>query len=289
MALSTSQRQALVSPGVLPMAAPDAVALLRVVFRRRAGVTFLAEQRGQAPWRVVRPFQLPDGAALLQLAHVGPGIMAGDRYRLEIVVEDGAAVVLIGASASKVHTMPPGLHACQSVTFTVGEGASLEYYPGLCIPFPSADISQRVSVDLAASARFAMLDTWAAGRVERGERGAFRRISTRTRIAVDGRPVYRDALELSPESPGIDGHGALEGFQYVLSGIWRPTEDRQAREVSGPGLLMAEGPVEQGRYARALALRGIDLITLGRGLIQEQRARWGLAPLSLDRFSSAFS
>ena len=215
--------------------------------------------------------------------------MAGDRYRLEVVVEDGAAAVVIGASASKVHTMPPGLSASQSVTLRVGEGASLEYYPGLCIPFPGADISQRVSVDLAASARFAMLDTWAAGRVERGEHGAFRRISTRTRIAVGGRPVYRDALELASESPGIDGHGALEGFRHVLSGIWRPTEDRQAREVSAPGLLMAEGSVERGRYARGLALRGIDLITLGRGLIQDQRVRWGLAPLPLERFSSAFS
>jgi len=260
---------------------------LRLVFRLR-DETYLAEQQADSPWRVARPFALPGGGALLQLSQVGPGIMGGDRYRLEVVAEEGASVVLVGSSASKVHGMPEDSCASLAVSLTAQEGATLEYYPGLCIPFRGADFTQHVTANLDPSARFATLELWAAGRKAHGEQHQFRRISARTRVNVAGRPLYRDAMELDPAVLAPGRHGLFEGYDFALTGFWRGSEGQPARESVRPGFLLATGPTEGGIYARGLAREGLALATEARALVQERRAGWGLAPLVLERFSSAF-
>jgi urease accessory protein len=258
------------------------------VFRRRDGVTCLADQWGQAPWRIVRPFQLPDGSALLQLSQVGPGIMAGDCYHLDVAVEPGASVVMLGAAATKLLTMSPGVLAEHSVACTVADGAALEYYPGMNIPFAGADVIQRVTANLAPTARFGMMDMWAAGRVQHGESAAFRRISSRTAVDLSGAPLYRDALELEPGARHAGAFGILEGHEYLLNGLWYPGSAAH-EAVEKDGLLAATGSIAGGTYARALATSGIALLTFARASILKQRALWGLPALPLDRYSTAFA
>lgn len=106
--------------------------------------------------------------------------------------------------------MPPGVSVRQQVRCTVMDGGTLEYYPGLTIPFPQAAFTQTVAVSVGSAAKFGMLATWAMGRVERGEYLAFRQLSSRTTVALDGGPCYCDAIELSPEC-GASGWGVLEG------------------------------------------------------------------------------
>jgi hypothetical protein len=46
---------------------PRVEGVLRLVFRERGGATYLADQYGRAPLKVVRPFSLGGGTALVQL------------------------------------------------------------------------------------------------------------------------------------------------------------------------------------------------------------------------------
>ncbi len=78
--------------------------------------------------------------------------------------------------------MPPGRFAHQEIRVEVRDGAELEFYPGLTIPYPRAAYRQRIDIDLASGARFATLESWATGRVGRGESFSFQVLSSRIRI-----------------------------------------------------------------------------------------------------------
>ncbi len=254
---------------------------LRLVFRTRGGATYLAEQFVRAPFRIVRPFALEDGSILLQLTHVAPGMFAGDAYRLDVVVERGARVVLIGASATKVHRMPLPGAAVQTVTCTVMAGGALEYYPGLVIPFPGSEFVQAVDVTLTPEAKFGMLELWAMGRIERGEYLAFRRLSSRARVVLDNRPCYLDALELRPDRSHLAGWGVLEGHRYVATGYWHWDAAAPAGDITGPDLLVVSGvPSPGGLYVRGLARDGLALGAALSTFLRRQRAAWGLSPES---------
>ena len=149
-------------------------------------------------------------------------------------VASGAAAVLVAQSATKLHAMEAPSTGEQRVRITVEAGGSLEYHPGLAIPFPGSAFRQRVDVALEEGARFAALERWSMGRVGRGERGAFRHLSSRLRVEVAGRPVYADAVELGADAAhtGMMDGQRVPGHGCVLRG--RGPGRSQPPEPLGP-------------------------------------------------------
>jgi urease accessory protein len=265
---------------------PGVEGVLRLLFRERRGTTYLAEQYVRAPFRIVRPFTLEDGSALLQVTHVAPGIMGGDAYRLDVTVEGGARVILLGTSATKLHRMLAGAFARQDVTLTVMPGGALEYYPGLMIPLPQAEFAQTLDVVLAPGAKFGMLEVWAMGRVERGEYLAFRRLSSRTRVLLETQPCYLDALELHPGLAHPAGWGVLEGHRYVASGYWHWADPLQDRDIVRPDVLLVSGVPSCGHlYVRGLARDGLALRTALHVFLGRHRTAWGLVSVPFERYT----
>lgn len=275
------------------MNAPSSVAAeLELVFRERRGVTYLAEQYVRAPLKVWRPFPLPDGRVLLQIVNVSPGLMAGDHYRLTVTVTGGAKLVLVNQSATKVHRMPAGEHASQEVNLHVENGGELEYYPGLTIPFPESDFTQRTCAQLATGGCFGMLEAWAMGRTGRGEHLAFRRLSSRTFVFREGRPVYADALELEPHFLNVCGWGVLEGHKYLANGCWwwREVTEREAHKTSKPAspaepTLVCGALPSQGEFLRAMYPDGFALSQTLQIWVNGWRRLQHLPCLGLARYS----
>lgn len=206
----------------------------RLVFALRAGRTVLAVRDLGAPLKAIRPFPLADGRALLQLISAAPGLFGGDDYELDIEVEPGARALVVAASAAKLHSMVPGARARQTVRLRVAEGASLEYHPGRNIPFPQADYEQVLQASVDPRGRLALVESWAMGRLHRGERFLFRRLSARTAIDRAGQPLYRDALELAPSAGRLPEQGLLEGAHYCVAGVWCGPAGEPSPEPSIP-------------------------------------------------------
>lgn len=267
--------------------APGVDARLRLVFRARGNRTYLAEQHARAPLGIIRPFPLADGSVFLQIVHVAPGLMGGDEYRLDVTVEPGARVILTGSSATKLHRARPGVCATQHAHFRVMDGGTLEYYPGLTIPFADAEFVQTLDVALAPGAKFGLLEQWAMGRIGRGECLAFRRLSSRTRIVMGDVPCYCDALELCPAESSPAGWGMLEGRRYVASGYWYWDAAPAQPDVVGQELLLVSGVPPHGhRYLRCLARDGAAMRGALRDFLTAQRTAWGLAPLPFERYTA---
>jgi len=226
---------------------------LRFVASHRG--TWLASRLSVAPLRVHRAFATSDGAAIVQIVHIGPGILAGDGSAVEVHVGRGASAVIVPQSATKIHAMAEGTCARQDVRIRVEEGGYLEMHGALGIPFPGAAFEQRVEVDLAPGAAVLWTERWTTGRDLSGERrGAFRRISSRIEVRIAGELRYADATELigtadTGDAPRADALGILEGYANLASGVFVGDVAHELPEETG----LAVGRFgDDGLYLRCL-------------------------------------
>jgi urease accessory protein len=255
-------------------------ASLELTFSIQNGRTVISSQFATSPLKIWRPFELGDGRVLVQIVNVSPGIMARDDYRLELTVKTGAKVVLVNQSATKLHSMSQGLSAKQNILIAVEDDAELEYYPGLTIPFPKSEYLQSVNIQLAMTAKFAMLERYAVGRIERGEAHQYRRVSSRVRIIKSGRPIYSDGLELR------EGVGLLDGHSYVANGVWCWGK-LQAENVQTETMLLVSGQAaNEVSYLRALSKDGLELKKSLDEFIKCWRKEQAMAEIVFSRFTS---
>jgi urease accessory protein len=256
-------------------------ARLELTFSTRGKQSVISSQFTTSPLKIWRPFDVEDNRILVQIVNVSPGVMAGDDYKIELTVQAGAKVVLVNQSATKLHTMPDDQCGKQTIFITVEDNGELEYYPGLTIPFPKSDFTQRVEVHLANTAKFAMLERWSVGRVERNELHQYRKVSSRVRITRAGKPIYADVLELK------EGIGLLDGHSYVASGVWCwGTFSTIKNEQTESMMLVSGQAANEITYLRALAKDGLELKTCLDDFVKCWRKEQGMAAVVFSRFSS---
>lgn len=248
--------------------------------------TALARSHTAAPLKIVRPFLLDGGRALVQVLTLGPGLCGGDNLTIDITVQSGARAVVVMQAASRILGMPPGTKAVQSVNLSIDAGGQLEYYPGLTIPFADASLSQRINVSADRYARFGILESWAMGRHSRGEYLRFTELSSRTVVSVDGQPAFADAIELAPGITDLASIGILEGRRYIASGFWHGVPAKAPLAASSTGALLAfDRCTSPDRvFLRALATDGHDLTTTLQSAVDVIDAAWGFEPIPLRRF-----
>ncbi len=259
---------------------------VELVFRKSRDGTLLAYSHVTAPLKIVRPFALDGGRALVQILTLGPGLCGGDTFTLNVVVEPGARAVVIMQTASRILGMSDGAVATQSVNLVVGPGAQLEYYPGLTIPFADSCLKQRVTVTADPESRVGILEIWAMGRTTRNEYLRFRRLSSRTVVSIDDRPVFADALEIEPRM-SASTTGVLENNHYVASGFWHGVStDAALGPVRSQGLIAFDrcATSREQVFLRTLARDGYDIANTAQSAVDTINAAWGLAPIPLRRF-----
>ncbi len=139
---------------------------------QRDGRSYLSHIRYDGLSRVSRP-QRAGGAAHLMLAHLGPGVIGGDRYALDVEVQAGASLLLTGQMATPVYARTAA--SSLDAAWQVETGASL--------------IMCGEPVMLDAGARHEMCTTIDVA----GDGYALARVRTIARI--DGRVVARDACD----------------------------------------------------------------------------------------------
>ena len=128
---------------------------LRLGFELRGGRTILADLDARTPFLAQRALhcddKLPDMAWLFMIT-TGGCVLQGDRLALDVSVGPGARAHITTQSATKVHSMDAN-YAHQTQSFTIGEGAYLEFLPDPLIPHRQARFANdtRIVIDPAAS------------------------------------------------------------------------------------------------------------------------------------------
>src|SRR5512132_1948919 len=149
------------------------VGKLDLDYGRQGQRTILTKSRCSSPWHLFPPMYWDSsGGAFTSLVHPSGGFVAGDHLSIRASVGRDAHVVLSAPSAHRVYRSLGG-EANQTVQLSVASGGVLEWFPEVTIPFAGSRFVQTMNVTLAEGATALIWDSFASGRVARGERWAF--------------------------------------------------------------------------------------------------------------------
>jgi urease accessory protein len=167
------------------------------------------------------------GAALeAVVANVAGGMAGGDRYKIEIRLDEGAAVRLTTAAAEKIYRSL-GADTEIDVTLEIGRGGSLFWLPQETILFNGSRLERCIDVDLATGADLLMAESIVFGRSAMGETVASGFFSDRWRVRLDGRLVFADSTRLHGDVAQRLTERAVAGGAAAVATILKIPGDEQ--------------------------------------------------------------
>ncbi|CCM78540.1 urease accessory protein UreD [Rhizobium mesoamericanum] len=174
---------------------------LELWLESRNGKTRLIRRRHFGPLIVQQPFNPEaDGTCHIYLLHPPGGIAEGDKLETKIHLGQGARTLLTTPGATKFYRCQQG-GSEQRILIDVGGAAVCEFFPQETILFDGADAMVETRVCLAADATYVGWDLVCLGRPAAQERFTSGRVSLRTEVLCEGKPVWFERLGLSGGSP----------------------------------------------------------------------------------------
>jgi urease accessory protein len=183
----------------LPEAGVQGVA--EVGFAVRDGATRLAHLYQRHPLRVLFPDATADDVPVAVLVTTSGGLVAGDRLRVEIRADRGAAAHLTASAAEKIYRST-GATTEIAQTLSVDAGGWLEFLPPETILFDGARLRRETVLTLAAGAGFLGGGILVFGRRARGEHFTRGFLHEAWRVQRDGKLIWGDALHLDEHHGG---------------------------------------------------------------------------------------
>lgn len=230
---------------------------IKLGFARVGDATRLVERAHRGPLRVQKALY-PEGEAVCQaiLLHPPSGIAGGDRLQIAVDVGLRAHAQLTTPGAGKWYRSASE-EAAQTLEFSVGDDAVLEWLPQETIVFDGARSHMQTRVSLAGGARYIGWEILCLGRSASGERFAQGHIDLLTRIERDGRPLWLERGRIDGDDPMLTGMtgwaGATVGGTLLATlpigieqtpllesvRIIAPTDGAEHAVTALPGLLLA--------------------------------------------------
>lgn len=245
--------------------------LCRLTAREYRGRTVLPECYCTAPFKVMQPFQEGKRAKVI-LMTASAGILAGDRQEVELTVQSGADLTVLGQGYTKLFSSRDD-PSRQELAVTVQPGATLRYLPCPIIPFAGSSFTSRAEVSLGADSRLVWSEILACGRAARGEQFQMYRYHSRLVVRVEGVPVFLDHCLLTPQQMDYRSVGFFDGYSHMgmlyFYGVEEEALLEQVRAAPFAGR-KAASRARAGVVVRALARRG-EQIEQFFGQLAEQR------------------
>ena len=177
-----------------------------IAFELRGGRSVLSHLYQRAPCRVLFPATAIDDLPEAVLVTTSGGIAGGDRLRIAVSVEAGAAALLTSQAAEKIYRSL-GPEARCAVSLQIGDGAWLEWLPQETILFQAARFSRTIEAKLSATGRLLASEMVVFGRLARGERFSSGRLQDRWRLHRGGGLIWTDTVCLE-DHPGDSSEGS---------------------------------------------------------------------------------
>jgi len=251
--------------------------LLSLGFRRRGAITCLADlrQEGCLKARFPRPH---DGMQAITLNTSG-GVAGGDVLRTTVHLEEHTAATVTGLAAERFYrALPDDDPATVHTDITLDSAAALDWLPQEGILFDASALNRRLSVEMAADARFLGVESLVFGRAAMGERVRTARIRDTIRVRRDGVLILHDAIRLPHDvdaalaRPAIAaGARAVATLLLVapdaamaLDGLRAALAPYQAGASAWNGFLLARILAPDAAVLRRAVVAGLDCLRGGR-------------------------
>jgi urease accessory protein len=211
----------------------------RIEVIRRGERSVVTRVAAASPLRLLTP-RNHGHAAWIYASTFGGGLVGGDAVAIDVVVGEGASVMLSTQASTKVYRSSMGTSS--ELDAVVGSGGLLALLPDPVVCFAASRYRQRQRVRLEDGAGLVMVDWMSSGRHGAGERWRFDGYASRLEVERDGRLVMLDAVSLDAESGELDARMGRFNVLCALALIGDRARDCVTLALS----LAASLPVEKG-------------------------------------------
>ncbi len=204
-------------PAQMRAAAAGKVGELRLGFSLKDGRSILSDLYRVTPLLVQRALYWDEAMPELPICtiiSVGGGILQGDRYRIDIRVEEGACAHVTSQSANRIHQMDAN-YASQHQSVRVESGAYLEYLPDFTIAYRDSRFINQSDIVVAEDATLLYGEMLLAGRKHHHPQERFGLDLLSVAVAVrrpGGRKVFTEKILIEKGDASIDDAAVMGGF-----------------------------------------------------------------------------
>ncbi|MDQ8726984.1 urease accessory protein UreD [Bradyrhizobium sp. LHD-71] len=222
-------------PKQLPSGGLGKNAFLRLGFRRSGRRTILAELNRRAPLLVQQALYWDEEMPLLPCVPIisnSGGILQGDRYAIEIDLDDGAEAHITTQAATKIHEMDANF-AAQTQRIVLAAGAYLEYLPHPVIPHRHARFVTHTHIVIDPSATALYSEILLPGRkyYGGGEVFAYDLFSSLLHAArPDGAALFAEKFIIEPQASDVANIAVMGPF-HVLANVLLLTPPVHAERI----------------------------------------------------------
>jgi urease accessory protein len=147
----------------------------------------------------------------------GGGLVAGDQTSVELSIGARAKCFFGTQASTKVYRNPEGKPCNHHTQADIAEGGLLVFVPDPIQAFAGSAYVQEQEFTLTETSGLVLVDWFTAGRTARGERWAFNRVASRNRIAVNGRTVLLDAMDLDAADADLTTTHQMGRFNCIAT------------------------------------------------------------------------
>lgn len=161
------------------------------------------------------------------------GVTGGDDFRIEARAGTQTQLMLTTQAAERGYRAQDGQHGTVRTHLSAQSDSTLFWLPQETILYNGAAVDRRLRVDLACSARFLLVEPVIFGRQAMGEDVSHLWFRDRIDIRRNGRPLYRDGLDLNGNvAQHLDRPGIANGARAMASLVWvDPTAEARLETV----------------------------------------------------------
>lgn len=167
-------------------------------------------------------FPRPSGLGLdAVLVNTAGGVTGGDRVTTEAHVGGGTTLTLTTQAAERAYRARDAVPGRVSTEITVEADANAAWLPQETILFDGAYLARRLTVALAETSRFLMVEPLVFGRAAMGEELRAARFRDRIEITRSGAPLYTDAIRLTGDiAATLDRPAIANGARAMASLVY---------------------------------------------------------------------
>jgi urease accessory protein len=155
------------------------------------------------------------------LVNSAGGVTGGDRFSVEAAAGEGAALSLTTQAAERAYRAAGPAAGRVATRISAGPGARLSWLPQETILFEGCRFHRMLNVELAADARFLMVEPVLFGRAAMGEDLHDAEFQDRVEIRRNGAPVWLDALRLEGDiAATLDRPAVAAGGRAMASLVY---------------------------------------------------------------------
>lgn len=185
-----------------------------------------------------------------------PGILAGDRLKLEIKLAENTDLKLTTQAFNRVQSMGEGQWAEQHQRFNLAAHSRLCYLPYPTVLHKDSELKQTTEIYMAEHSKLIYADIIATGRVLNQECFAFRQFSSSLSIYYQQKPLLLDRIILLPRNNNPTALSQMENYSHQGGLVYI---NLQQDSLSLKALVAKL----QQQYADYPALVGISLLAQG--------------------------